>query len=112
FAIKDVRNLSSTILLQQCRVFHPAMDSECQDISGCISLKIHQSLREDDELYELLREVIHEPCRFIPTGRGFHWRGLASPNFVSYNNLNCGIDRLPYTRAFITFGDTRVEVEL
>ena len=52
--IKDVRNLSSAMLLQQCRVFYPAMDSKCQDISGCISLKIHPSLRDDDELYELL----------------------------------------------------------
>ena len=85
---------------------------ECQDVNGCIELHAHPSLREDEELYRLLLQVIRNPCAFIPMDRRFHWVSLFYSNWVSYESLNCGKGQLPYSRAFISFGDTRVEVEL
>ena len=109
---ENIRQITPRMLHQECRIFHYSIEPSCQDINGCVEFKVHSSLQDDEELYELLIQVIRNPCAYIPTGKGFHWVGLFHPNFLSYKSLNCGKDRLPYSKAFITFGDTRVEVEL
>ena len=108
----DSRLVSKKMLNQQCLVIDFPVNAACKDIDGCIELRVHKSVYLDKELNALLYSAVRNPCEHIPINTRFHWTSLFYPNWVSYGNLNCKKDRLPYSTAYITYGDTRVELEL
>jgi len=108
----DSRQVSKKMINQLCWVINYPVNDDCKDIDGCIELRVHKSVYFDKELNALLYSAVRNPCEHIPINTRFHWTSLFYPNWVSYGNLNCKKDRLPYSTAYITYGDTRVELEL
>lgn len=89
----------------------------CEDIHGCIELKAHPDIQNDEELNSLLISAVRNPCDYIPQqdssgNERFHWGGFSYPNYITANILNCGKYALPYSDVYINYGDVRVEIKL
>lgn len=109
---KKFRLITKKMILSECLIISYRTNPKCKDIDGCIEFLVHESVKEDKVLNSLLIDVIKNPCPSIPQETRFHWRGFFFPNYKSSGILNCGTDELPYSRAYINYGNNRVELKL
>lgn len=106
------RKITNESLRLECKVMRNNVFADCQDLNGCIDLKVHPEILSDPEMNKILVQTIRSPCKHIPQTDRFHWGGFSYANYISVGILNCGKHKLPYSEAFVSYGDKRVKIDM
>lgn len=104
----QLQKITHDLIANQCLPISGNNIENCQEIFGCMSVRVDKSVKEDTYLWEKLLVTIKSPC--ITLTQDYVRRNKF--NILPYNtetledNFNCkNTQKLPYTKVIITYGD-------
>lgn len=97
------------VLVNRCLPIYGNNRADCQEIFGCVSIRVDKSVKEDAHLWGRLLAAIQSPCKIL--AQDYVRRSNAKVIFpysveVLEDNFSCkSTQRLPYKKVVIAYGD-------